>query len=346
MQLQELWTAGLWFGVAFSAVILFAAGMKAWDVWRTRHWFPVPGRVVKTGIVRRRKSGHRGSGERQIGNFAEIVYEYSVNGRSLRGKRVNITPEVADAGVEETLARYPVGSEVTVYCNPENLQDCVLEREWPRGLGIGVVGLILFIAAVAYGVPWALTAAELELAEHLQQPDRSGIVVLALAASLFVVWLWCALRAEQTRALAWPTVQGKVVSSHVEAFLKRRESPGKVPGVTFRPIVHYEYQVGERTYHGDRITLGGRGTGMFRFGKRDPDVRVVDRTSGRANAYVPPRWMNEMVKRYPVDSEITVFHDPLVPANSVLEPMHSGSQWFLLIVLVGLLTTAACAAWF
>lgn len=302
------------------------------------------GKVVKSEVRRRRLSGHRGTGEKRVGNFPHVVYEYSIDGRVMRGDRINVTPPVPDVEIEQTLDRYPVGTEVRVYCNPRDMAESVLERDWPRGLGLAVIALIGCIAAVAYGVPWLLTLAESELAPRLPRPDRAWIVVLSGAATVFVLWLWAALRVEQTQALGWPTVKGRIVTSCIEAFFLPRRGSGQVRQVSFRPMVVYRYEVHERRYEADRVTLGGRGTGVVRFRNRDPDVAIVDRTGGRADAYAPPRWMTELVTCYPVDSEVDVFHDPKQPANAVLDPMVSGTQWLLLFIVLGLIALATWAA--
>ena len=84
-----------------------------------------------------RAEGHRFE-ER---NFADIVYEYSVAGRKLRNNRVSIGEDLGNFQVAETIAKYPVGTVVTVYYNPLHPDQAVLERDLPKGmwgcLGIG-----------------------------------------------------------------------------------------------------------------------------------------------------------------------------------------------------------------
>jgi hypothetical protein len=46
-------------------------------------------------------------------NFANIVYQYSVSGQTLTNNRVSIDDDRGDFGIAETIARYPVGMDVT-----------------------------------------------------------------------------------------------------------------------------------------------------------------------------------------------------------------------------------------
>jgi hypothetical protein len=53
--------------------------------------------------------------------------------------------------VAETLARYPVGTVVTVYYNPNRRGEAVLERDMPKGMW-GCIGWMVVIAvALVFG---------------------------------------------------------------------------------------------------------------------------------------------------------------------------------------------------
>ena len=93
-----------------------------------------------------RAEGHRFE-ER---NFADIVYEYSVAGRKLRNNRVSIGENLGNFQVAETIAKYPVGTAVTVYYNPLHPDQAVLERDLPKGLwGCLGVGTAIVLAIVS-----------------------------------------------------------------------------------------------------------------------------------------------------------------------------------------------------
>jgi hypothetical protein len=84
-----------------------------------------------------------------------VAYAYFVNGTYLQGGRLRLGPrvlssEAADAGREIT--RYPVGSPVTVWYDPQNPVDAVLERGggavWIEWLICGLMLALTVLAAV------------------------------------------------------------------------------------------------------------------------------------------------------------------------------------------------------
>ena len=97
---------------------------------------------------RRRPAGGKRFEER---NFADIVYEYSVAGRKLRNNRVSIGEDLGNFEVAETIAKYPVGTVVTVYYNPLHPDEAVLERDLPKGL-LGCLGIgTAIVLAIVFG---------------------------------------------------------------------------------------------------------------------------------------------------------------------------------------------------
>jgi hypothetical protein len=102
-------------------LLLVAAAYKTLQVRAAREWPSTAGKVVVSKAETRqvkvidsdRAEGHRFE-ER---NFADITYEYSVAGRKLRNNRVSIGEDRGNFEVAETIAKYPVGTVVTVYYN-------------------------------------------------------------------------------------------------------------------------------------------------------------------------------------------------------------------------------------
>ncbi|WP_437187924.1 DUF3592 domain-containing protein [Planctomicrobium sp. SH668] len=324
-------------------VVILVTAIKAWEVWRARNWIPTQGKVTQSNVINRRLKNRRGPSDKRTGNFPNVVYEYEVDGIVHRGNTVNVTPHVPDAEVETVLERYPVGTPVTVYYNPANLKEAVLERDWPAGLGYGVVGLILFILAIAYGVPWMLNYAESRIAPELPHPERGWLVVLSAAAGVFLLWLYAALQIEHTRSRRWPSVKGKILSSGIEAFRELGRGNGSIKPIRFRPRVEYEYQVDGRRYQGDRINFGSGMTGAIRSSHREEGVNIIDRTGGRAGSYAPFGWMNRLVLKYPVESEVDVFYNPEQPALAVLETSGTGN-FIVMLFAIGFFAFAIALA--
>lgn len=69
---------------------------------------------------------HRHSG-RQSATFPHVTYTYEVNGKTHHSSNIMAGGEIGGLNVESTLARYPQGSKVTVYYDPQNPKDAVLE---------------------------------------------------------------------------------------------------------------------------------------------------------------------------------------------------------------------------
>jgi hypothetical protein len=101
-------------------LLLGAAVYKTVEVRAAREWPSTAGKVIVSNAeVREVKviDSKRESGIRmEQRNFANVVYEYFVAGKKLRNNRVSIGEDRGDFA--ETIARYPVGTIVTVYYNP------------------------------------------------------------------------------------------------------------------------------------------------------------------------------------------------------------------------------------
>jgi hypothetical protein len=91
---------------------------------RAKSWPTVQGTVLDSRIRESYSSGEEKS--EQI----YILYEYAVNGESLRSsvwRLGNVSTSSRSKIAKEILARYPIGARVMVRVNPENPKDAVLE---------------------------------------------------------------------------------------------------------------------------------------------------------------------------------------------------------------------------
>lgn len=95
---------------------------------------------------------------------------------------------------------------------------------------------------------------------------------------------------------SWPGVTGQVIYTDVDRVHKMSSTSGSNSSeYRYVPEVQYEYQVEGVTYEGDRIQFGSS----------------RERSRFRAQ---------DVVDRYPITSEVTVYYDPANPSKSVLEP--------------------------
>ena len=162
-------------------LLLVAAAYKSLQVRAAREWPSAAGKVVVSKTeVRKVKviDSDRAEGHRfEERNFADIIYEYSVAGRKLRNNRVSIGEDRGNFEVAETIARYPVGTVVTVYYNPLHPDQAVLERDLPKGmwgcLGIGTA----IVLAIVFGSAIGLHQITEFASKHLANPKVSPFVV-------------------------------------------------------------------------------------------------------------------------------------------------------------------------
>ena len=88
-------------------------------------WPTTTGTVLKSYVNVSTDANHSTSHD------PKIIYEFTVNGQLYRGDRYRVGIYVARGGylaAQEIVDRYPEGSQVTVYYNPQNPAECTLVR--------------------------------------------------------------------------------------------------------------------------------------------------------------------------------------------------------------------------
>lgn len=302
----------------FIGLLTLATVVKFIEVRRTNAWISTRGRVVRSQAVQREVGKLEGSARPEIRNFASVAYEFDAGGRKFTGSRVSIGEDLGNIGVQETLARYPVGKRVEVYYDPANPASAVLERELPNGsflfMGLLIAGLTFFAVVVAVGMD-TLAAG---LRTLLPNPAATPFVV-AFTLFALVLFLMARLAAQESkRAASWPATEGKILESSFDTF-RTQSSIDSVPLsiIVHRPRIIYAYKVGGNRYQGERISLGVYKHASLRF--------LVGRE----------------VRRYKAGDKVKVFYDPANPAQAVLD--RSDVRPPLLIAVAVLF--AAAAVW-
>jgi hypothetical protein len=121
-----------------------------------RDWPSVSGKILFGTVERRRSRGSRSGSSHSY--YPSIVYEYTVNGQRYQNNRVTLGSEVGRgsyAAVERKVARYPVGSSVEVFYNPDNPLDAALEKTAPAG-NIFLLIALLMLAILACTIAGSL----------------------------------------------------------------------------------------------------------------------------------------------------------------------------------------------
>jgi hypothetical protein len=100
---------------------------------RAAQAWPSASGVVLSAQVETRSAWDSTSGADSTSFHPAITYEYEVNGQRYRGDRLRASDSFYSMGMlpgsaQAVVNRYPVGAPVTVYYNPANPQEAVLER--------------------------------------------------------------------------------------------------------------------------------------------------------------------------------------------------------------------------
>ncbi len=295
-------------------LIWFAAGYKTLQVRAARKWPSTPGKVVVSNSEVRevkvldsdREGGHRFEQR----NFANIVYEYSVLGRKQRNNRVDIGEDRGNFEVEQTIARYPVGTDVTVYYNPLHPNEAVLERDLPKGLW-GCLGTgTAIVVAIIFGSAIGLTRLSQFFAHHIADPKLSPMVV-GFCAFAFVVALFAlALQRQAQLARRWPVVPGTIKTSDLGQYRDAPSEGGARGQQMFERQVSYAY-----SYHGVHYT------------------NVHARYS--SNVASDSGWlMRKFTTNYKDGAAVKVYVNPDNPSEATMNPRAS-FVWVLWVCVAG-----------
>lgn len=309
---SDLFYVGL-IGAPLVVMIVLAVLVKMLEVRRASTWSMAAGRIVRSATQGRRQGV--GDGATTV-TVPRVEYEFSVGGKTWRGERISIGEDSGGANTEATLGRYPVGTVVSVYYDPANPANCVLERDIPKGVGKGLVFLLAFIAAIVTGIYYLATNGSRLLAQLPDSVENKPFVIFAACFGLVVLLFFFASWRLSRRAADWPLVRGTVLKSEAE----RRSSDSGSTRKSYAPLVEYRYRVNNVDYISRQIKLG-----------------VVVSSS---QAYA-----TKVAARYPRGSQIDVHYDPANPSNAALENP-SGFYWLLLAVALGCFALAARAGGF
>jgi len=133
---------GKWVGALFvlavPALLVAAIVTKLREVRRAAKWTQGSARILRSELV---DATFNGRDEK----LPEVEYEFSVRFDKFRGKRISIGEIMpGSAQVQTVLTLYPAGATATVFYDPGNPRDCVLERDVPQYFGV----IRVFVAVV------------------------------------------------------------------------------------------------------------------------------------------------------------------------------------------------------
>jgi hypothetical protein len=131
-------------------VVVFSIGCTG-VVWQACRWPTTRGRVVSTGVRSFEFSSGEGSSSTRY--KPNVVYRYEVNSQQYSGDKVNydlLASGMSESYAQKIAAQYQVGQEVTVYYNPKNPADSMLnpQARWHY--------IPWVVAACIFGLAWAI----------------------------------------------------------------------------------------------------------------------------------------------------------------------------------------------
>jgi hypothetical protein len=305
------------------ALLLGAAVYKTLEVRAARGWPSTAGKVVVSNAeVREVKvidSEREGGFRMEQRNFANVIYEYSVAGKKLRNNRVSIGEDRGDFQIAETIAKYPVGTIVTVYYNPRHPERAVLERDLPKGmwgcLGIGTI----IVLAIVFGSAIGLHKITDYVATQIPASGNPAAAVAFAAFGTVVALFALVLHRQASLALKWPVVTGTIKLSDIEQY-RAAPSDGHSRGQTmYQRRVSYTYKYNNLTYTNTHATLASSVASTSSW-------LVKKSTTGYKNG-----------------ASVKVFVNPDNPAQATLEP-RAGFVWVLWIVAAAIWGVAYYAA--
>src|SRR5262245_15849228 len=223
-------------------LIVVAVLAKMLEVHRAAAWSTAVGRVVKSGTEAQRQ--RFAGGETEVKTMPVVQYEFAVAGRTWRGNRISIGEDSGGANTAHTLARYPEGAVVTVYYDPANPKDCVLERDIPKGVGkelAVLVGFGVVLAAVVY----ALVTIAPGLVEEQFPKANTPVVIIAAAIGVLVLLFFVASYRFSRKAADWPLARGTILQSATEKVESRLEGRQQI---VYAPVVEYGYRGSDVDY--------------------------------------------------------------------------------------------------
>lgn len=304
-------------------LLLGAAVYKTLQVRAAREWPSTAGKVVvSSGEVRDVKiiDSERESGFRiEPRNFANVIYEYSVAGKKLRNNRVSIGEDRGNFQVAETIAKYPVGTIVTVYYNPRHPDQAVLERDLPKGLwgclGIGTV----IVLAIVFGSAIGLHKITEVVSTQIPSSGNPAAAVAFAAFGTVIALFALVLQRQAALALKWPVVTGTIKLSDIEQY-RAASTDGRTRGqIMYQRRVSYTYTYNNLTYTNTHATLASSVASTSSW-------LVKKSTTGYQNGAGVKVWVN-----------------PGNPSQATLEP-RAGFVWVLWIAAAAIWSVAYYAA--
>ena len=288
--------------MAFDAFIMAAVITKFLEVRRATQWLATPGKITasraQTRKVEIRKSGTKVDiVDHELRTFATVAYAFTTPAGNQQGNRISVAHDVGNYQVAEKLARYPKGQDVTVYYDPANPKQSVLERDMDLSMFHKAIAGGVIVAAIAIIVMMKSEGWIDGLGARLNTANASAALFVTFFA-IVTLWFGVAVKMWSSAAKRWPRAKGVILDSKSDAVRARFHDISS--GYSSWSFLHrnrtiYSYEVAGVPYITDQLNFGNQMYATFRW---------------------LARWQ---AAKYAAGQEVEVFHDPNNPAKAVLD---------------------------
>lgn len=302
------------FAVVVVGLLALAVAVKMREVGNARTWQKTTGTVTRSEV---RVEKRRDLDDRERMRSVPVVeYEYSVNGKRFKGNRISLAEIIPESDIESILDRYPSGKEATVYYDPANPRQAVLERDLPVDFGKGLAGAFAVLGGGAVLALLTFAKVPALLAPLLSNPENAQFVTLTGGLGLFLLLFGVAQERQALAAQTWSSTQGTVVTTEVRSFTQWKDG---IQHTLYTPGIVYRFTVNGREYTSDRYSFGAE------------------------TGWSTPHFAEKKVAEHPAGSPVTVYYNPKAPAESALERRLAGG-WVIWALAFGLLVLALISA--
>ncbi len=134
------------FGI-IGAVMLFKYFQDKKKAEESQNWSSAAGRITESYV--RREENMDSDGYTTTSYYPEVRYGYEFLGTEYTGDKIAFGGKMGgnQKNAQERLAQYPVGKNVIVYYDPNNVEDAVLERKMGGKIML-IVGVIFSLVAI------------------------------------------------------------------------------------------------------------------------------------------------------------------------------------------------------
>ncbi|HEX4233368.1 MAG TPA: DUF3592 domain-containing protein [Caldimonas sp.] len=142
--------------IVLGLVLAAAGGMAYWERDRAGSWLEVPAQVLSSSLVV--THGSKGGAS----YFPRVSYAYAISGVRHVGGRVRFGTAAMEQDEAQQLVRaYPEGATLSVFVDPANSENSILDRSnpsgvarWQLGIGVALVLIGAVVATVMRGTRW------------------------------------------------------------------------------------------------------------------------------------------------------------------------------------------------